>query len=93
MWGTQQLWGDIPTHAPSLSTVRLTPPPPVSGPAAADDWAKLETALRPLSKGVMALPSTAVRGDLGVLLTVGLKYPRAFLDVSSASSCRCPRPT
>jgi len=51
------------------------------GPAAADDWAKLETALRPLSKGVMALPSTAVRGDLGVLLTMGLKYPRAFLDV------------
>jgi phytoene dehydrogenase-like protein len=51
------------------------------GPAAVEDWAKLEAALRPLSKGVMALPSTAVRDDVGVLLTLGAKYPRAFLDV------------
>lgn len=86
MWGTQRALGRHP-HACTLPQYPQThpPPPPVSGPAAADDWAKLETALRPLSKGVMALPSTAVRGDLGVLLTMGLKYPRAFLDVSSAS--------
>jgi phytoene dehydrogenase-like protein len=30
---------------------------------------------------VMALPSTAVRGDAGVLLTLGAKYPLALLDV------------
>ena len=29
----------------------------------------------------MSLPSTAVRGDIGVLATLGLQYPKAFLDV------------
>lgn len=51
------------------------------GPTALEDWAKLEAALRPLSKGVMGLPSTAVRGDAGVLITLGAKYPAALLDV------------
>lgn len=51
------------------------------GPTAVEDWAKLEVALRPLSKGVMALPSTAVRGDLGVLLTLAARYPAAFINV------------
>ena len=51
------------------------------GPTARADWDKLAAELRPLSKGVMALPSTAVRGDLGVLATLGLRYPRAFIDV------------
>ena len=51
------------------------------GPSALSDWEKLSAALRPLSKGVMALPSTAVRGDLGVLATLGLKYPQAFFQV------------
>jgi hypothetical protein len=53
-----------------------------------DDWAKLEAALRPLSKGVMGLPSTAIRGDPGILLTLGLKSPAAFLDVRlSCTTC------
>ena len=56
------------------------------GPTALDDWAKLSEELRPLSKGVMALPSTAVRGDLGVLATLGLKYPQAFFDVIKDAS-------
>ena len=51
------------------------------GPTAVEDWERLATELRPLSKGVMALPSTAVRGDAGVLLTLGLRYPKAFVDV------------
>ena len=51
------------------------------GPTARADWDKLAEELRPLSKGVMALPSTAVRGDLGILATLGLRYPKAFLDV------------
>lgn len=51
------------------------------GPTAREDWDKLATALRPLSEGVMALPSTAVRGDAGVLATLGLRYPKAFLNV------------
>ena len=56
------------------------------GPTALDDWERLATELRPLSKGVMALPSTAVRGDLGVLATLGLRYPRAFVDVLKDAS-------
>ena len=51
------------------------------GPTAREDWDKLATALRPLSEGVMALPSTAVRGDAGVLATLGLRYPKAFVNV------------
>ena len=48
------------------------------GESAVSDWEKLSSELRPLSKGVMALPSTAVRGDLGILLTLALRYPLAF---------------
>lgn len=51
------------------------------GPTALDEWESLANQLRPLSKGVMALPSTAVRGDIGVLATLGLRYPRAFFDI------------
>jgi hypothetical protein len=45
------------------------------------DWNLLSETLRPLSKGVMGIPSTAVRGDLGLLLTLGAKYPTAFAQV------------
>ena len=51
------------------------------GPTAREDWDRLAEQLMPLTKGVTALPSTAVRGDAGVLLTLGARYPRAFLDV------------
>jgi len=56
------------------------------GPTAREDWDGLAEQLRPLSKGVMALPSTAVRGDLGILLTLGARYPQAFFDVVSQAS-------
>jgi len=51
------------------------------GPTALEDWEKLAAELRPLSQGLMELPSTAVRDDLGVLLTLGFRYPGAFLNV------------
>ena len=51
------------------------------GPTAREDWDRLAEQLMPLTKGVTALPSTAVRGDAGVLLTLGARYPKAFLDV------------
>ncbi|KAH8043580.1 all-trans-retinol 13,14-reductase [Aureococcus anophagefferens] len=47
------------------------------GPTAVADWERLASTLRPLAKGVMGLPSTAVRGDLGLLATLGLKYRAA----------------
>ena len=51
------------------------------GPTAASDWNKLSEQLMPLTGGVTALPSTAVRGDLGILATLVGKYPVAFWDV------------
>lgn len=51
------------------------------GPTAIEDWNKLADALRPLTTGVMGLPSTAVRGDAGIFLTLVAKYPLAFLRV------------
>ena len=51
------------------------------GPTALSDWEQLAAALRPLTKGVMGLPSAAVRNDPGVLLTLGLKYPLPLLRV------------
>lgn len=51
------------------------------GPTALEDWDKLATALRPLTEGVIGLPSTAVRGDAGILLTLAFKYPIPFLKV------------
>ena len=51
------------------------------GPTAASDWNKLSEQLMPLTGGVTALPSTAVRGDLGIFATLVGKYPVAFWDV------------
>ena len=51
---------------------------PYGGPSAVADWEALASRLRPLSAGVMGLPSTAVRGDAGVLVTLAARYPRAF---------------
>eukprot|EP00596_Hydrurales_sp_CCMP1899_P002208 CAMPEP_0119045880 /NCGR_PEP_ID=MMETSP1177-20130426/43103_1 /TAXON_ID=2985 /ORGANISM="Ochromonas sp, Strain CCMP1899" /LENGTH=494 /DNA_ID=CAMNT_0007018317 /DNA_START=320 /DNA_END=1801 /DNA_ORIENTATION=+ len=48
------------------------------GPHALSDWEKLAAALRPLTDGVMSLPTVAIRPDLGSLLTLG-KYPLAIL--------------
>ena len=51
------------------------------GQEAVDDWTKLSQTLRPMSRGIMGLPSTAIRGDAGVLLTIGAKYPKEFFNV------------
>jgi phytoene dehydrogenase-like protein len=48
------------------------------GPTALDDWQKLAAALRPLTDGVMSLPTVAIRPDLGSVLTLG-RYPLAVL--------------
>jgi phytoene dehydrogenase-like protein len=48
------------------------------GPTALDDWQKLAAALRPLTDGVMSLPTVAIRPDLGSILTLG-RYPVAVL--------------
>lgn len=51
------------------------------GPTAISDWKKLAMTLRPLTKGVMALPSVAMRPDIGGLFTLLLRYPAAVWDV------------
>ena len=56
------------------------------GPTAEGDWNMLAEQLRPLAKGVMGLPSTAVRGDAGILLTLAGKYPGSFFRVLQDAS-------
>lgn len=56
------------------------------GPHAKSDWEKLASEMRPLAKKIMGLPSTALRGDLGVLLTLGYKYPGPFFSAVSELS-------
>lgn len=56
------------------------------GPDAAKDWEKLSSFLRPMASGIMGIPSTAVRPDPGVLLTLGAKYPREFINVLKYAS-------
>ena len=51
------------------------------GPGAVDEWMMLADQLRPMSAGVRGIPHAAVRSDAGILLTVALKYPMAFVDV------------
>ena len=51
------------------------------GPNAVSDWEKLAADLRPLAKKIMGLPITAVRGDVGIFLTLALKYPSSFFNV------------
>ena len=48
------------------------------GPHALSDWQKLAAALRPLTDGVMSLPTVAIRPDIGSLLTLG-RYPVAVI--------------
>jgi len=52
-----------------------------AGPTALEDWEKIAAYLRPLAQGVMGLPSTAVRGDAGIFLTLAARYPGPFFNV------------
>ena len=56
------------------------------GDGAVEDWNRLSEVLRPMAGGIMGLPSTAMRGDAGVLLTLGTRYPMAFLNVLKYAS-------
>jgi len=51
------------------------------GPNARSDWELLASNLRPLAQKIMGLPSTAIRNDLGLFVTLGLKYPKSLLAV------------
>ncbi|KAL7469649.1 hypothetical protein ACHAXS_009907 [Conticribra weissflogii] len=51
------------------------------GQSAVDDWNMLASSLRPMASGIKGIPHAAIRGDLGILLTVALKYPLSFLNV------------
>lgn len=55
------------------------------GRLALDDWRSLSAQLRPLTRGVMELPSAAVRPDAGVLRTLALKYPAALASTLLAA--------
>lgn len=51
-----------------------------AGPNAVNEWQRLLDGVLPLSGAAMALPPAAIRGDLGVLLTAGLRYAPAVLQ-------------
>jgi phytoene dehydrogenase-like protein len=51
------------------------------GKEAVEDWTRLAEVLRPMSKGVKGIPHVAVRPDAGILLTVAMKYPMAFINI------------
>ena len=86
-WLTYDLWGAHLPEAPqgyalsigaeSFEEILRT----YGGPTAESDWARLVEALRPLTEGVMQLPTVAIRpGDtLGSLRSVVLRYPKVFL--------------
>ena len=81
-WITYDLWGAHLPEAPDGYELSIGAENfkeilrRYGGPSALADWEKLSAELRPLSKGVMGIPSTAVRGDWGLLLTLAAKYPR-----------------
>jgi len=86
-WITYDLWGAHLPEAPDGYELSIGAENfkeilrRYGGPSALADWEKLSAELRPLSKGVMGIPSTAVRGDWGLLLTLAAKYPRALCQV------------
>jgi NAD(P)-binding Rossmann-like domain len=51
------------------------------GPDSIAQWRILAENLRPVTAGVMSLPSVAMRPDLGSLLTLVLRYPVALFKV------------
>ncbi|KAJ1458090.1 hypothetical protein M885DRAFT_461295 [Pelagophyceae sp. CCMP2097] len=86
-WITYGLWGAHLPEAPEGYELSIGAEnflkilETYGGPTAVPDWEKLAEKLRPLAKGVMGLPSTAVRDDPGIFLTLGLRYPLPFLRV------------
>ncbi|KAI5056378.1 hypothetical protein GOP47_0028196 [Adiantum capillus-veneris] len=51
-----------------------------AGANAVSEWQRLLEGVLPLSAAAMALPPAAIRGDLGVLYTAGLRYAPAVLQ-------------
>ena len=86
-WITYDIWGAFLPEAPEGYELSIGAENFIKilqqygGQEAVDDWTKLSQTLRPMASGIMGLPSTAVRGDAGVLLTIGAKYPKEFFNV------------
>lgn len=51
------------------------------GPTARADWEMIAADVRPMAKRIMGLPSTAVRGDAGIFVTLAAQYPLPFFNV------------
>lgn len=86
-WITYKIWKGYIPEAPlgftqSIGSVEFEEIlKKYGGPSALSDWRVLAENLRPLTKGVMSLPSVAMRPDLGSLITLGFRYPGPLLDV------------
>jgi phytoene dehydrogenase-like protein len=91
-WITYDLWGAYLPEAPEGYEMSIGADnflkilKDYGGQGAVDDWKKLSQVLRPMAGGIMGLPSTAIRGDAGILLTLGARYPGAFFGVLQYAS-------
>ena len=59
-------------HTPNFASQVLGP---VAGAAASQEWKSLMNSMEPLAKAVAALPTAALRGDIGTLLTAAPFLP------------------
>jgi phytoene dehydrogenase-like protein len=83
-WITYDLWGAYLPEAPNGYKLSIGADAfkiileKYGGPTAIEDWEKLTNAMRPLTNGVMSLPSVAIRPDMGSIVTLGVRYTSAL---------------
>lgn len=63
----------------------------VSGTVALDEWRSMMNKMKPLATAVDALPTAALRGDIGVVLTAG-KYLQNFVKTNPLENFKLTKP-
>jgi phytoene dehydrogenase-like protein len=75
-------------HTPSFANTVLAP---VAGPEAETQWNSLLRNMEPLAKAVAALPTAALRGDIGTLLTAAPFLPN-FASLNPLENLKLTKP-
>ena len=75
-------------HTPSFATTVLAP---VAGKEAEQQWNTLLRNMEPLAKAVAALPTAALRGDIGTLLTAAPFLPN-FASLNPLENLKLTKP-
>jgi phytoene dehydrogenase-like protein len=63
----------------------------VSGTVAVDEWRSMMNKMKPLATAVDALPTAALRGDIGVVLTAG-KFLQNFVKTNPLENFKLTKP-